>query len=717
MAHSWSIRRPTPRPECGYRGRTSSWTVVLAVLLLLALDGCRRSRAGATPRVSDVVAVTTLSPDAGHWKQSATSMARVDLLALVQARGEGAATARAQRAGCDMSALLIFDDVDERRASHLLCVRGLGSLEIDSVTLSGMHTWGEGAATVWPGENPALLWPRCAAIACPAMPVAPRAEVRVAGNEPRHKLSIYRLKPVPDTWDRVSQFAVSDASLSEAQIRHVASTRDFIWAGDVHPDAWNAANPSMLVGHYQTMNGIGNGEFAHCTRDADCSLPGYKCQSMKEEPGNRRTLFFAGDRICASTPKELERCDTDADCAVPGTSDVGTCSDNHCRLSPVLMQRAEYAWWRAEHPTWILYRKSPAVEENVAWWGHAPQMPLDLTNPAVLDEVLRHVDRFLSSSSAYSVVSLDVVNLVNYQGATGISRDGVTVTPLFSGEQMYDRLRCAYAHGYCDFRWTQAVLAWLHRFGDEMHARSQRLVVNLQYSGSAPPIEFIPPDNPELNEMFQVVDGVFDEAGFTFGHARQSPGTCTAWRYDGEHTYDAANPYFCLGRSDMTALTMWSDYAFGYMASVQGLQKPYYTKNAFPPASGSDTVTQDEEEWALASYLMAKQHHASLYVTRDLPSGDDCATPDYAQTLATAIGHPCGPPLITPGGHILSRQFQHGLVLVNPSALTPEPDVFLLGSRRYYSWGGAKYNVPVGGSVAIPFQSGRVLWSPDQACP
>ena len=761
---------------------------------IVVLDADADARVGAVADVAGVdsgtlpvaVGVTTVNVAAPQTAPSLASIQPSDLQALVAARQQGQVTPLAQQVGCDLSALLVFDQANESAAANLLCLHGRGSLNLASVQLSTNQTspeaatgqtWQDAAAVVWPGTDAAMLWPQCTAVVCAPKYLAASAVTVLSATDPRQKVSIYGLQALTDTWNQVSQFAVSDHTLDETgrtpPVSQVAPTVDFVWSGDDHPDEWSAAHPAMLIGHYQSMNAVQNGNFARCSQTSDCSLPGYSCAPATgasfapncttgaEQTGQcRDMLFFAKevdgalvyDNICTPQTSALKSCTTNADC--PSSLDptaLGTCSSNKtCVLSNNLMQRAEYNYWQANHPRWILYRSPrlasnpcPATagvcEENVAWNGASAQLPLDLTNPDVLTEIFDRTTPFVGTSSSYSVLSLDVVRLVNYESAYGVVHAGnSTITPLFTGSGVYNTVTYASTGGFADLLYTQAVLNWLQRLTDEMHARSLRLVVNLSTSGASNPVEVVPPGNAQLDQLFQEVDGVFDEGGFTLGNPRQTVGGCAAWRYDRASTSDP----FCTGDTQWINLSLWSDYGVGsgsspgYMDAVQALGKPYFTKNAVP-AIASDVAppgwvapTPDpyvsmafpyEEEWMLASYLMAKQHNASLYITRNPDGG---GMPTYPQTTAVmttnALGHPCGSLVSTPGSLIVSRQFQHGLVLVNPStASSTAAPTFTLDGNAYLAWDVAsgRYDSPVSNPIAVPYQQGKVLYTTTQLCP
>ncbi len=64
----------------------------------------------------------------------------------------------------------------------------------------------------------------------------------------------------------VQQFAIGDLMLDDATVSAKAPSRDFVWMGDFHPDAWKAGHSDMVVGHYQPMNNFDDGEYPAARR-------------------------------------------------------------------------------------------------------------------------------------------------------------------------------------------------------------------------------------------------------------------------------------------------------------------------------------------------------------------------------------------------------------------------------------------------------------------
>jgi hypothetical protein len=394
---------------------------------------------------------------------------------------------------------------------------------------------------------------------------------------------------------------------------------------------------------------------------------------------------------------------------------------------------AEFKYWRQLHPDWILYTRSATAgqfpgeyEVNVGWFDASPQVPFDFTNEAVQKELvgrIRYWEHLPDGTNAtYSALSADLVFLANYYGEQGVFRNHVWA-PLFAGNQGFNPTTCPDPNdpangGYCDPIYTHAVVAWLDKLRAEMHQDGLRFVVNLAYSGSIPPYTPIPPTNTTLLKVYGIVDGVFDEGGFTRGLQRQAGlSSCVSFSFDGN--------YNCAGGLTGT-LNLWSNMGGkeGYIRTAQKLGKPYYNKNFYNyPQAHPGAPEGDATEWSFASHLLAREFPKVagagevIYVS---------GVTDYAFVsplpvqLAVAIGHPCGDIDPIPPGNLFTRKYSSGFVAVNAGrfASTPPPSVALPPGIKFVRWNGAGYLNPVSSSLTLPYQTGAVLYSPNvKLCP
>jgi hypothetical protein len=105
----------------------------------------------------------------------------------------------------------------------------------------------------------------------------------------------------------------------------------------------------------------------------------------------------------------------------------------------------------------------------------------------------------------------------------------------------------------------------------------------------------------------------------------------------------------------------WSDKV-GFMEYVQGLGKSIYVTSQ--GATTNAPATQAETEYAVGSYLMGKEHAATVFVSGHNGWGGGDVQPTAAYQ---PLGTPCGSAFEVPGGAWV-RDFQLGQSIVNPGS-------------------------------------------------
>lgn len=211
-----------------------------------------------------------------------------------------------------------------------------------------------------------------------------------------------------------------------------------------------------------------------------------------------------------------------------------------------------------------------------------------------------------------------------------------------------------------------------------------------------------------LEQMFANVDGFLDEGGFTRGG---SPGAGS----NGEGIY--------LSETD------WLQ-RIHLMEDAQRFGVAYFLVNEVSGdagAAGTRAVSTSDLQFALASYLMAREQSAYFYV------GNGQADYGYVipyPELSVQLGHPCGA-LTRPslGPDIYVRKFSNGLVAVYPAA-GGEPENVALPTGTFEqvecTGAGPPYPtcnswptvVPDGGEITLSPQQGAVLvLAPDGGAP
>jgi hypothetical protein len=357
-------------------------------------------------------------------------------------------------------------------------------------------------------------------------------------------------------------------------------------------------------------------------------------------------------------------------------------------MSNATAAQIDMKYWKSVHPDWILYQQ----DGQAPAWASNTFTPLDFTNPDLLAEMLKQTAPYFTTPGyGYSALSMDVVFLVNYYGAVGVYKNGVWA-PLFSGATDYEPDCPGAAHcsptclngPYCDNAYTKAVITWLQRWRDEMHALGAQLVINVAPYGSTG--GYVPSSDPTLNQAFDIADGVLFEGGFTGGGAN-------VW----------------------SSGALWST-ELGYLEAMKN-GKPFYNKNAFADPNLQLVVQDNETAWALASNLMANTENAPIYVCANMPAGDPEYNLYYAQ-LKRSVGAACGR---VDNGDLHTRVFGQAFALVNAAApggataIVPLPN--LPSGAQFADYKQAPVTLssgcPSGEScVSMPPQSALVLYPP-----
>lgn len=267
----------------------------------------------------------------------------------------------------------------------------------------------------------------------------------------------------------------------------------------------------------------------------------------------------------------------------------------------------DLAWWRNNHPDWVLYK---CDRHTPAGLGGLPNVPLDISNPAVVQWQMRTYAPDIESGG-YDALAEDLVGLDNANEGCGVWIDGVW-HQRFSGRRV-------------DKAWTDAVVAW-HRYAFAyLHGleRPIRIWVNNV------------PENRPYGDAAQIalldhVDLVDDESSFTDYGTGYAPA-----------------PKF--------------DVAIKWMRYIQSLGEPYLVDDKWNTA----TLSTRQLEWALGTYLMGKDHHASLFVDHLPGYGFEYWHSQYE----APIGSPCADMVTDPShANVYYRKYSGSFVVVNASA-------------------------------------------------
>ncbi len=259
------------------------------------------------------------------------------------------------------------------------------------------------------------------------------------------------------------------------------------------------------------------------------------------------------------------------------------------------------AYWQGFHPDWVLYlcdQQTPAYEFN------DPNVPLDISNPAVIDWQVQS-NAAPMSAKGYDAVAADNYSLNNDWQACGVFDQNGQWKQLYSGQ-------------VSDPQYTNDVLAWTHAFSQKLHALPQPmgLIPNFQTS-----------DLNDANVVAAVkdFDGVLNECGFT--GCGSSYATGSKW----------------------LAIQTFAEY-------LQAQGKAYFSINELDSGIDQNTI-----QWVLASYLMSKEHASGIFISGVQEYGSDLWHDEYG----AAIGTPCGAMQSSQGAYM--REFTHGIAIANPS--------------------------------------------------
>jgi hypothetical protein len=298
----------------------------------------------------------------------------------------------------------------------------------------------------------------------------------------------------------------------------------------------------------------------------------------------------------------------------------------------------DLAYWKSVHPDWILYQCDRVTP---AYFSTDPQIPFDFTNPDVISWQIQTYAQ-PASEKGYDGIAADNVDLGNLYGACGVYINGKWVQK-YTGQPN-------------DPQWRANVLLWLARMQAALHSLKHplALIPNLA-------LEVVSTTDPLVEQVLSHVDGVVDEIGFT----------------------DSGKGYLTDDQ--------WV-HVIQFMQHVQSLGKPYYVINQFP------SVGRAQIQWALASYLMGKDHLAELFISTIQGYGGE----QWYQEYNAQPGSPTDAMQQTQ--NVYMRHYSHGLSIVNPSA-TQSYTVMIDGPERYHDL----YGNSVGQTITLSPHSGVVL--------
>ena len=297
------------------------------------------------------------------------------------------------------------------------------------------------------------------------------------------------------------------------------------------------------------------------------------------------------------------------------------------------------SWWQANHPDWVLYQ---CDKKTPAYYNNGTSVPLDFSNTAVISWQVQTY-AVPASTSGYDSIGADNADLGNWSGACGVYRNGSWVQ-LYTGQQEDDPA------------WQNNVVFWLSQMQQALHGLKNPLAFTPNSSFANVPVT-----STLVQKMASHVDGFLEEDGFTD-----------------------------QGRGYLTD-SAWLQH-ITFITNMQAQGKGYYIEDQFPK------VGRPEIQWALASYLMCKNHAAGLAINVNQQYGSVNLYPEYS----AQIGNPSG--AMYQNQQVYWRAYSNGLAIVNPSS-TKSYTVTLPSGVNYVDL----YGNSVGPTISMPVHSGIVL--------
>jgi hypothetical protein len=299
-----------------------------------------------------------------------------------------------------------------------------------------------------------------------------------------------------------------------------------------------------------------------------------------------------------------------------------------------------FAWYKRNHPDWVAYRCDKATPAYDRTYAWGAYVPLDITRPDVRDYILQ---TFLVPAIAegFEGIAYDNVSIENGAHRCGVWH-GTQWVQQFDGRSRDDRF-------------AAAVLDYIDWVRDEVHKRGAALVLNAKLDAAQEALS---------GRLIALSDIWLDEGGFSNGCAPVIADRI--WRAKFHMAYQKARES-------------------GYV-SMNTLCQPF------------SQVEPQEASWIIANFLLIRGARSYLAV---LGAGEAGRLLDYSERWNPPVGSPVGRPRSI--GPLFVRDYEHGVVVVNPSSRVPAS--FDLPPGEWSSSAAHALTSP----VELPPRSGLVL--------
>jgi hypothetical protein len=285
-------------------------------------------------------------------------------------------------------------------------------------------------------------------------------------------------------------------------------------------------------------------------------------------------------------------------------------------------------WWQQNHPDWILYactsNGTPTHDIAYSPGDGFADVPLNFHNPAVVQYQIGSLLSYIQANG-YTALALDQVIFNDFMvGGNPELGQTENTSEYACGTWNNDGTFNTVYSSTSDPTWTQDVLNWVNA-AKASASPAYAVIVN------HPAISTV---NANEQALMRMVDGEVEEPGFSdYGNYQTQPS------------------YFLS--------------VYKYMEWVQQQGIAFVDIDRFA-VTGQTSVTSDQLEYSIGTYMMANEGNADLYVNADNGSGYGYGSEQYHQEYATLIGPPCSAMYQdAQNAQIYYRRFQNGMVVIN----------------------------------------------------
>lgn len=292
-------------------------------------------------------------------------------------------------------------------------------------------------------------------------------------------------------------------------------------------------------------------------------------------------------------------------------------------------------YWQTTHPDWILYacKADGTPTHDIAYTpgDTFPDVPLNMHNPQVVQYQIQSLLSYVQANG-YNAVALDNVVFRNIMEG-GNPELGQTVQAgeygcgVWNADGTFTTVYPNPASGG-NSQWIADILNWVQQAKAQAGSLGIAVAVN-HPAGNV--------NDPNEQALLRSVDVTLDETGFSdYGNYQNAP-----------------------------SLFM-STYNYMEYVERQGIAIGLIDKWA----QDGTSVQSQHVEYSIATYMMANEGNADMYVVANNQPGAGYGSEEYFPQYQTQLGAPCGAMY---GGssydpnnpNLYYRRFQSGMVLVN----------------------------------------------------